>query len=299
MELNKQEKEEWLLHKGRKCLYKSCVFHNDNCGPYKRAEPVTDGVFGVTDLNEDAKPHFKFLKLKVDDENIFSEQQLTENCSVLTLSEDTKICAHHRYTFGTGYKPKKTCQHPHHTHQPKQVKAAQTRVAFFSVMDHTTKNYSVQYPIGGAVCNTHYKEKSVSKMALPTPGPAVEEDDTDYVPEVAVLTEGVLFSTSTVSFDLAKCLDASPVSTLKRTRFEDLNEKAKEDYKKKHKRMKESFKMQKLFHQDRRRSSWQNYCPQMTIRVMIWKIKFQKNWTVVSQKIKVEMPWKSWSSFPS
>ena len=80
-------------------------------------------------------------------------------------------------------------------------------------------------------------------MALPTPGPAVEEDDTDYVPEVAVLTEGVLFSTSTVSFDLAKCLDASPVSTLKRTRFEDLNEKAKEDYKKKHKRMKESFKM--------------------------------------------------------
>ena len=71
-------------------------------------------------------------------------------------------------------------------------------------------------------------------MPLPEPAPAVE-DDTDYVPEVVVLTEGVLFYASTVPTDLAKCLDASLVSTLKRNRLEDLNAKAKE--------MKESFKM--------------------------------------------------------
>ena len=116
-------KEEWLLHKGVKCLYKACVFHNDNCGPYK------------------------LLKLKVDDGKIFSEQQLIENRSDLTLGEDTKICAHHHYNFGTGYRPKKTCQHPHHIHQPKQVKAAPTRVAPFSVIDCITKNYGVQFPI--------------------------------------------------------------------------------------------------------------------------------------------------------
>ena len=75
-------------------------------------------------------------------------------------------------------------------------------------------------------------------MPLPEPAPAVE-DDTDYVPEVVVLTEGVLFYASTVSTDLAKCLDASLVSTLKRTRLEDLNAKAKEDYKKKYKKLKE------------------------------------------------------------
>ena len=143
----------------------------------------------MININEDTKSHFKLLKLKVDDEKIFSEQQLIENRSGLTLGEDTKSCAHHRYTFGTGYKSKKTCLHPHHTHQPKQVKAAPTRVASFSVIDHINKNYGVQFPIGGAVSNTHYKEKSVSKMTLPEPGSAVEENDTDYVPEVVVLTK--------------------------------------------------------------------------------------------------------------
>ena len=62
-------------------------------------------------------------------------------------------------------------------------------------------------------------------MPLPEPAPAVEEDDTDYVPEVVVLTEGVLFYASTVSTDLAKCLGASLVSTLKRNRLEDLMQK--------------------------------------------------------------------------
>ena len=104
MESKKQTKEEWLLHKRVRCLYKACVFHNDNCGPYKRAKPVIDGVFGVNDLKEDTKPHFKLLKLKVDEVKIFSEQQLSENRSGLTMCEDTKICAHCPYTFRTGYK---------------------------------------------------------------------------------------------------------------------------------------------------------------------------------------------------
>ena len=60
-------------------------------------------------------------------------------------------------------------------------------------------------------------------MPLPEPGRAVEEDDTDHVLEVMVLTERVLSSALTVSTDLAKYLDASPVSTLKNTRLEDLN----------------------------------------------------------------------------
>ena len=104
MESKKQTKEEWLLQKGVRCLYKACVFHNDNCGPYKRAKPVTDGVFGVNDLNEDTKLHFKFLKLKVDEVKIFSKQQLSENRSGLILCEVTKICAHYPYTLRTGYK---------------------------------------------------------------------------------------------------------------------------------------------------------------------------------------------------
>ena len=111
------------------------------------------------------------------------------------------------------------------------------------MIDHITKNYGVQFPFGGVVCSTHYKEKSVSKMSPPKPGPAVEEDDTNYVLEVLVLTEGVLSSASIVSTDLPKCLDSSPVSALKRTRLEDLNAKAKEVYKKKHKKMKESCKI--------------------------------------------------------
>ena len=77
------------------------------------------------------------------------------------------------------------------------------------MIDHITKNYGVQFPFGGVVCSTHYKEKSVSKMPLPEPGPAVEEDDTNYVPEVVVLTEGVLSSASILSTDLPKCLDSS------------------------------------------------------------------------------------------
>ena len=57
------------------------------------------------------------------------------------------------------------------------------------------------------------------KMPLPEAGPAVEENDTDYFSEVVVLTEGILSSVLTVSTDLAKCLDASLVSTLERTRL--------------------------------------------------------------------------------
>ena len=66
-------------------------------------------------------------------------------------------------------------------------------------MDHITKNYGGQFPIGGTVCNTHYKEKSISKMPLLEPAPTVEEDYIDYVPEVVVITEEVLSSASTVS----------------------------------------------------------------------------------------------------
>ena len=104
MESNKQEKKEWLLHKGIKCLYESCVLHNSNCGPYKGAKPIIEGVFWVDYLNVNTKPHFKFLKLKVGDEKIFFEQKLIGNGSGLTLGGDTKICVHHHYTLGTVYK---------------------------------------------------------------------------------------------------------------------------------------------------------------------------------------------------
>ena len=80
-------------------------------------------------------------------------------------------------------------------------------------------------------------------MSLLEPAPAVEEYATDYIPEVVVVTEEVLSSASTVSTDVAKSLDASPVSALKRIRLEDLNAKAKEPCKKKYNKMKESFKM--------------------------------------------------------
>ena len=176
--------------------------------------------------------NLKLLNLKVDDEKIFFEQQLIENRSDFVLGGDTKICAHHCFTLGTGYKSKKTCEHSHHTHQPKQVKTSPTSVASFSVIDRFTENYGGQFPIGGAVCNTHCKEESVSKMLLLEPGPAVEEDDTNYILEVVVLIEEVLFSASTVSTNEAKCLDTSPVSTLKMTRLENVNAKAKEGYQK-------------------------------------------------------------------
>ena len=71
---NQSNKKRKNGHKGVKCLHKACMFHNDNCGLYKTAQPVIDGVFVVNDLCEDTKPHFKLLKLRVGDEKIFSEQ---------------------------------------------------------------------------------------------------------------------------------------------------------------------------------------------------------------------------------
>ena len=86
-----------------------------------------------------------------------------------------------------------------------------------------------------------------------------------------------------------------------RTGGEFLAELLSSDDKKKYKKMKESFKMKfaEAAAPGQEGSSWQNYCPRMTMRVMIGKTKFQKNWTVFSQNFKVEMPWKNWSSFPS
>lgn len=134
------------------------MLYNGNCGPYKGAKPVTEGVFWVDYLNVNTKPYFKLLKLTVADEKIFFEQKLIENRSGLTLGADTKICVHHRYTLGKVYKPKKTCLHPHNTQQPK-VKAAAITVASFSVIDHITKNYGSQFPICGAVC-THVTRRN-------------------------------------------------------------------------------------------------------------------------------------------
>ena len=98
---------------------------------------------------------------------------------------------------------------------------------------------------------------------------------------------------------LGKCLDASLVSTLKRTRLEDLNAKAKEDYKKKYKKMKESLKNKVCRTCCTRTGGLTELLSSDEMRVMIGKTKIQKNWTVFSQNINVEMPWKSWSPFPS
>ena len=66
-------------------------------------------------------------------------------------------------------------------------------------------------------------------MSFLEPEPAPEEDDTDYVPEVVVVTGEILSSASALSTNLEKCLDASPTSTLKRARLV-LNAKSKEGY---------------------------------------------------------------------
>ena len=243
--------EKCLIHDDECGIYRFCCYHNDQCGPYKRSTKPIDGIYGIGDLTEDTKHHFRSMKLN--DTKGLSELDLIENRGGRKLTASSKVCAYHRYTLGVGYKLKRRCQHPNHEELPKQKKGHCTRVASLKVCDAISDRYGTVFPVGGVLCTTHYKEgnKSVEekdeeeRIDVDEEIVVADEEeriDVDYVTEEIVVAEDKTLAAVNTSMNIATCFETSPVKTLKIKKVNDLCKRSKQNYKMKYHKLKEKLK---------------------------------------------------------
>ena len=240
------------IHKEKECTvcgkdcgdYKLCLYHNEQCGEYRRTHPAITGVFEIDDLSGSTKQHFASMKL-LDSEG-FTEKTLIENRSG-TVMRNGKVCAYHRYTLGVGYKSKTSCMHPEHDSKRKMS----TSTVSVKLAMYTSRRYGF-FPVGGIMCTTH-KLKTSNEMQASAETSVPESDghddqheheDVEYVPEEINVSEEVLEEITNKSSQLTSCLEASPLVTLKRKRIEDLGKKSKDKYKNKYKKLVKSLKDQ-------------------------------------------------------
>ena len=225
--------------------YKHCLYHNEQCGEYRRTHPAIAGVFEMDDLSGSTKEHFASMKLL--DSKGFTEKTLIENRSG-TVMRNGKVCAYHRYTFGVGYKSKTACMHPEHDSKRKMS----TSIVSVRLAMYTSQRYGCNFPVGGVMCSTHKLKTSHDMQAgaeksVPENGEhddQHEHEDVEYVPEEINVSEEVLDEITNKSSQLTSCLKASPLVPLKRKRIEDLGEKSKDKYKRKFKKLVQSLKDQ-------------------------------------------------------
>ena len=228
--------------------YTKCCLHDEKCGEYRRANPAISGIFDVSELSNSTKSHFESLKIQPDDE-FLQEKLLIENRCGMTLNPGLFLCAYHRYTNGTGYKPKSTCMHPGHD-QKKRVKV---RIASINVVRYMNRSFKENFPVGGSLCHTHLKEMSEAQ----TRGNSLLTDDTieetietefeddandEYIPEEMNLSEDMIQDISKQSEQLSFCLDVSPVVPVKKKKISDLGDRSLDGVKKKYQRMRKCFK---------------------------------------------------------
>ena len=148
------------MHEEKCGIYRNCFNHDDKCGPYSRANPAIHGIFKPIELTEDTKKHFTQIKLKHSIE--YNEIKLVESRLGKIIMENDSICAHHRYTFGIGWRPHKACLHPLHEKSIKQKKSPATRTVPLHVVNQTIQKYHKPFPIGGCMCFPHLKDINTS-----------------------------------------------------------------------------------------------------------------------------------------
>ena len=106
MEQEKKKRE--AEHKEK---YGQCLLYNvKECGPHKRRSSPVDGVFAAKDLTEDINPHFRTLKLQLDEN--WTEKTLVESRIGQSLQPEDVLCAYHRYNHGIWWKQPRSCAHP-------------------------------------------------------------------------------------------------------------------------------------------------------------------------------------------
>ena len=95
--------------------YEDCMFKDSKCGNHKRRR--IDGILKIKELKDCCKDHLKSLKLPIKYNNTgldVSEKDLIENRINRKLEDSGSICAYHRYSLGTYYRPSTKCIHPNH-----------------------------------------------------------------------------------------------------------------------------------------------------------------------------------------
>ena len=145
--------------------YKQCVYYDKNkCGESKRRK--VDGIFKVTELNENCKEHLKHLKLLENIEQELEEKTLIENRTGKELNKSDYICAYHRYFLGVYYKPLKKCIHPNHVNISNK-KTSSNRTATLTQINHLTNKFpDTKFIIGGQLCMTHIKQLNIDIQVL-------------------------------------------------------------------------------------------------------------------------------------
>ena len=95
--------------------YEDCIFKYKKCGNHKRR--WIDGIFKMKELKDFCRVQVKSLKLPIKYNNAgldVSEKDLIENRINRKLDDCGSICAYHRYSLGTYYRPSTKCIHPDH-----------------------------------------------------------------------------------------------------------------------------------------------------------------------------------------
>ena len=130
------------------------------CGNHNRRR--IDGIFKIKELKGCCKNHHKSLKLPIMYNNTgldISEKDLIENRINRKLDGSHSICAYHRYSLGTYYRPSTICIHPDHDSAKVANKPTSSkRAATYSQLSYLERRFPErQFIIGGQLCMKHIK----------------------------------------------------------------------------------------------------------------------------------------------
>ena len=121
-----------------------------------------DGIFKIKELKGCCKNHLKSLKLPIKYNNTgldISKKDLMENRINRKLDDSHSICAYHRYSLGTYYRPSTTSIHPDHDSAKVVNKLTSSkRAATYSHLSYLGRKFPEgQFITGGQLCMKHIK----------------------------------------------------------------------------------------------------------------------------------------------
>ena len=140
--------------------YEDCIFKDKKCGNHKKR--WIDGISKIKESKDCCKDHLKSLRLPIKYDNMGldgSQKDLIENRINRKLAACCSICAYHKYSLGTYYRPSTKCIHPDHDSAKVVNKPTSSkRAAINSQLSYLERRFPErQLVIGGQLCMKHIK----------------------------------------------------------------------------------------------------------------------------------------------
>jgi hypothetical protein len=151
--------------------YKECFLYSAKCGAHQKNVTV-DGTFSTEEID-------KNILLN---KNEVNEKELIQSRVGKLMPNTSKVCAYHRYFFGTLWRAPTHCVHPLHEQAVdwrKAKKLKNLRPATLDMYNTINSRFPLQFPMFGNLCTIHRKNLLVPDV--PEDANLQEVDDPEYI----------------------------------------------------------------------------------------------------------------------